>query len=193
MIEKKPEENSEEAPKEAPTEEPKETPEEQPKLETKELTEEQPIEQPSSVPVPVLGSPAKKQEPAKIESGKPASFPRGVQDIIQTAKGHATNAGQWIQSHPLHAGLIGTGVAIGSLMAGWLIFRAIKGGKGKSGKSRRNHARSIDVTDAVLAEFPASSLEKRAILDEIDWNDEEFLEFLNLLPGVEDILEANVE
>jgi hypothetical protein len=114
-------------------------------------------------------------------------LPGGVQDIINKAKGEAANAGQWIQSHPLHAGLIGTGVAIGSLVSGWVIFRALRGGKGKSGRGRRYHIRSLDTRDSIVAEFPANSLERRAVLDEIDWDNKEFLEFLTLFP---DVLEA---
>jgi len=40
-----------------------------------------------------------------------------------------------------------------------------------------------------MEEFPSTKLEKRAIIDEIDWNDEEFLEFLSLLPEFDDILQ----
>jgi hypothetical protein len=98
--------------------------------------------------------------------------------------------GEWVQSHPLQAGLVGAGVAIGSLVTGWVIFRALKGGKRKSDKHRR-HARSIDVVDAVKSEFPTNSIQKRAIVDEIDWDDQEFLEFMNLLPDLDDILQSN--
>ena len=90
----------------------------------------------------------------------------------------------------MQAGLIGAGVAIGSLLTGWLIFKALKGGKDKSDKGRRRHARSIDVIDAVKGELPANALEKRQILDEIDFDDEEFVEFLSLLPDFGDVDES---
>lgn len=94
---------------------------------------------------------------------------------------------QWAQSHPLQAGLIGTGVAIGTLVAGWTIFRVLRGGKGKKKKgANRRHARSLDGLDAIKAEFPVDALEKRAVVDELDLDDEEFLEFLSLLPTEEE-------
>jgi len=199
-----PNEAPEEAPKEAPKEEPKEAPEEQPKEAAKETPTQQPNlevneapqEKPKEEPKPTVAAsppapapiPAKKSEPAKIESGKRASSRATIQGIIEKAKGGATNAGAWIQSHPLQAGLIGAGVALGSIVVGWVIFRALKGGKDKSGRGRRNHARSINVRDEIMAEFPTNAMERRGIVDEIDWDDEEFLQFLSLLPGVDDIL-----
>jgi len=198
-----PKEQLTEQPKEPPKEETKEEPKPEPKPQLKEVPKEQPatVAAPAPAPAPVAApaptaapiSPVKKAEPAKLESSKHATPPGGIHNIINKAKGQAENAGVWIQSHPLQAGLIGAGVAIGSLLVGWVVFRAVKGSKAKSGKSRRHHARSLDFSDAVMSEFPSNSLEKRAILDEIDWNDEEFLEFLNLLPEVQDILESNVE
>jgi hypothetical protein len=158
-----------------PAEVPVAAPEEQP-----QLTATTPAPTPAPAPV-------KKSKPAKIEGGKAAASPGGIQSIINKAKGQATNAGAWIQSHPLESGLIGAGVALGSAVVGWVIFRALKGGKHKSVKGRRNHPRSIDVRDEIMADFPTNAMERRAILDEIDWDDEEFLEFLSLFPGVEDI------
>jgi len=93
---------------------------------------------------------------------------------------------QWAQSHPLQAGLIGTGVAIGTLVAGWTIFRVLRGRKGKKNGGNRRHARSLDGLDAIKAEFPVDALEKRAVIDELDLDDEEFLEFLSLLPTEEE-------
>jgi hypothetical protein len=133
-------------------------------------------------------APSKKETP-KI-GAKGESSPGGIHAILGKAKGHAEKATGWIQSHPLQAGLIGAGVALGSLLTGWLIFKALKGGKEKSGKGRRNHARSIDVVDAVKGEFPTNAMEKRALLDEIDFDDQEFLEFVSLLPDFSDIDES---
>lgn len=187
--------NPEEVPQPVPEQEPKEPPNEQ-----KEAPEEKPKEEPKEVPMglpkPVADvpspapapAPIQKSEPAKIESGKAASSPGGIKSIINKAKGEATNAGAWIQSHPTQAGLVGAGVALGSMLAGWVIFRALKHRKDKSGKGHRNHPRSIDVRDEIMADFPANAMERRAVMDEIDWDDEEFLEFLSLLPGVDDIL-----
>jgi hypothetical protein len=86
----------------------------------------------------------------------------------------------------VQAGLIGAGVAIGSLVAGWVIFRALRGGKDKKDRSRL-HGRSINSIDAVTAELPSNAFEKRSVVEDIDWDDEEFLEFLNLFPDLEDI------
>ena len=95
----------------------------------------------------------------------------------------------------MQAGLIGAGVAIGSLLTGWLIFKALKGGKDKSekGSRGRRHARSLDVIDEVKSELPMNALEKRQILDEIDFDDDEFMEFMSLLPDFEDVDEAILE
>jgi hypothetical protein len=41
--------------------------------------------------------------------------------------------------------------------------------------------------DAITSEFPSSKFEKRSLVDEIDWDDEEFLEFLTLFPDLDDI------
>jgi hypothetical protein len=144
---------------------------------------------------PGAPSTAKKPDIAKIDNKqkKNKPIPAGVAGIIEMAKHQASNAGQWIQSHPLQAGLIGTGVAITSLVLGWIIFRALKGGKSKSEKNQRNHARSIDIIDAIKSEFPANSVQKRAIMDEIDWDDEEFLEFMKLLPDLSDLVESQME
>jgi hypothetical protein len=38
--------------------------------------------------------------------------------------------------------------------------------------------------------LPANALEKRQILDEIDFDDEEFVEFLSLLPDFGDVDES---
>jgi hypothetical protein len=93
-------------------------------------------------------------------------------------KGLAQGAGNWVKSHPLQAGLIGTGVAVGSLLVGWLVFKALK--KGKNKKSRYQ-ARSIDLYDDVLHSLPSTEEEKLELLAEIDMEDEEFLQFMELL------------
>lgn len=95
----------------------------------------------------------------------------------------------------MQAGLIGAGVALGSLLTGWLIFKALKGGKDKSerGGRGRRHARSLDVVDAVKGELPVNALEKRQILDEIDFDDDEFMEFMSLLPDFDDVDESILE
>src|SRR5947207_10391299 len=87
-----------------------EIPKEEPK-EPKEIPKEEPKPRVVFPPAPASApTPAKKSEPAKIESGKRVSSPAGIQGIIHKAKGQATNAGAWIQSHPLQSGLIGAGV-----------------------------------------------------------------------------------
>ena len=105
---------------------------------------------------------------------------------MHKAKGTAAGVGAWINNHRLQAGLIGAGLTIGSVVAGWLIFKILRGKKSRNG--RRNHRRSVDVADDFMAEFPKNAVEKRAIMDEIDWDDEEFLEFLSLLPDVQQLL-----
>jgi hypothetical protein len=129
--------------------------------------------------------------PATLESDKsPAkSAPGGISGIIHKAKGHASNAGDWIKKHPVGAGAIGAGVAIGSVIAGWVIFRALKGKKNRDRGNARRHARSIDVYDDVKLEFPRTGIERRAVVEEIDWDDEEFLEFLAMFPEMEDLVD----
>ena len=89
---------------------------------------------------------------------------------------------EWIGSHKLQAGLIGAGVALGSLVVGWAIFRAIKARKAKkAGNNRRHHARSFDDLDDFNADVLDSinhHLAQRNPLDGIDLEDKEFLEFL---------------
>ena len=45
--------------------------------------------------------------------------------------------------------------------------------------------------DDIKAEFPANAFEKRALIEEIDLTDEDFLDFLELLPSAEDPEELN--
>jgi hypothetical protein len=145
----------------------------------------QPAAAPSPPPAP---APVTEPEPPKPS---PAPSPRGFNPgrLIAKAQQHGANAIEWVKRNPLPAAAIGTGVALGTAVVGWLIYKAIKGGKQK-GKGGRRERRSIDEFHAeFLEEFPANRLEKRAILDEIDFDDEEFLEFLSLLPNVEDILQ----
>lgn len=80
-------------------------------------------------------------------------------------------------------------MGIGTLVLGWVFFRALKRGKDRYPR----HARSFDVSDAIKNELPHSGLEKRAVVDEIDWNNDEFLEFLELLPDLNDIFDAELD
>jgi hypothetical protein len=65
-----------------------------------------------------------------------------------------------------------------------------RGRKDRDDRGReRRHARSIDGMDEVKMSFPRNAVERRAVVDEIDWEDEEFLEFLELFPGMEDLID----
>jgi hypothetical protein len=146
-------------------------------------------------PKPETPPPVEKKEPPpiinqikdKIEKKLEPERKDGIHGVIEKAKDHAASAGEWIKEHPMQAGLIGAGVAIGSLVVGWIIFKALKGGKEKKKQGSRLHARSADPLDEVMANFPQHALERRAIIDEIDWDDEEFLEFMSLLPDLDEI------
>lgn len=101
------------------------------------------------------------------------------------AQEHGKKLLNWIGDHKLEAGLIGAGVTIGALVAGWAIFRAIKARKAKKGgKNRRHHSRSFDEDDEFTAEV-LDSIEhhwaQRNPIEGIDLNDKEFLEFLESL------------
>ena len=110
--------------------------------------------------------------------------PDGIHGVVHKAKEHTQNAVDWTKEHPAEAALIGAGVTIGTLLAGWTIWRAFgpRRRRYENGR-RRNQARSIDIVDELKAGFPANAMEKRALLDEIDIDDEEFLEFLELFPS----------
>jgi hypothetical protein len=99
---------------------------------------------------------------------------------------------EWIGSHKLQAGLIGAGVALGSIVAGWAIFRAIKARKAKKGgNNRRHHSRSFNEFDDFNAEVMADinhHLAQRDPLEGIDLEDKEFLEFLASFEDSDDLL-----
>jgi hypothetical protein len=146
------------------------------------------VEPPAPAPAPVHApepAPAPAPAPEKKEEG---GFNPGK--IVDKAKEHASNAIEWAKGHPWQAAGIGAGVAIGTAVIGWLVFKALKGGKAK-GKGKGKHGkRSVEDFHAdIMEEFPTNKLERRAVFDEIDWEDEEFREFLNTLPQIEDILQ----
>ena len=95
----------------------------------------------------------------------------------------------WASGNPWQAGAVGAGVALGTAIVGWIIFKALQGGREKSRGGHREKRYVEDFHADIMEEFPSTKLEKRAIIDEIDWNDEEFLEFLSLLPEFDDILQ----
>ena len=101
---------------------------------------------------------------------------------MQKAKSPAQRVG-WVQSHPVPAGLIGAGVACTWKYGSWIgdLLCSQKRGEGETGKKVVNHARSIDIHNSIVAEFPHNAVEKSSVFDEIDWDDEKFLEFLRLL------------
>ena len=63
-----------------------------------------------------------------------------------------------------------------------------KGKRSKNYSGRRYYRRDLDSTDEFITEFPKNHIERREIMDEIDWDDEEFLEFLSMIPEVEEYL-----
>lgn len=153
---------------------------------------------PAPAPPPPAPAPAPKVEPpAPAPAPQPAPAPEKKDGggfnpgkIVDKAKEHASNAIEWAKGHPWQAAGIGAGVAIGTAVIGWLVFKALKGGKAK-GKGKGKHGkRSVEDFHAdIMEEFPTNKLERRAVLDEIDWEDEEFVEFLQTLPQIEDILQ----
>jgi hypothetical protein len=153
--------------------------------------EPQPDPAPEPEPAPASDPPADDVQEGiaplkKFAAGQ--KTPPGIHGYIYKAKGHGENAIQWAKENPTQAALIGAGVTIGTLLAGWTIWRVLgKKKRRNGGRQRRNHARSIDIADEIKAEFPATAMEKRALLDEIDFDDEEFLEFLELFPSAEDV------
>ena len=56
-------------------------------------------------------------------------------------------------------------MALGTVLAGWLGFRLLKGKARSRAKNQRRHARDLE-------------LKKRIVFDEIDYEDPEVLEFL---------------
>jgi len=67
-----------------------------------------------------------------------------------------------------------------------LIYKALKKAKGKKD---RGHQKLLDLVDGIKEEFPKNNLQKRNVVEEIDWNDPEFLEFLELFPELTDMVE----
>jgi hypothetical protein len=148
-------------------------------------------DQPQPTGTPAI-EPAPAQDPSPVEDSPQDEVaqsdekPTGFAGIIEAAKGHATNAKEWIQSHPLQSALIGSGIAIGTAVAGWLIYKALKKAKGKK---ERSHPKLFDLVDGIKEEFPKNHLQRRNVIEEIDWNDPEFLEFLELFPDLDDLVE----
>jgi len=122
--------------------------------------------------------------PAPIKAKDPSAKEErrsGIGGIVDKAKGLPARAIDWIGTHKVQAGLIGAGVAIASIVAGWAIFRAIKARKAKNRGNHRRRARSFDVNDDIYSEVVADidhHLAQQDPLDGIDLNDPEFLEFL---------------
>jgi flagellar biosynthesis/type III secretory pathway M-ring protein FliF/YscJ len=100
---------------------------------------------------------------------------------VDTAKAFPAKAIDWIGKNKVPAALIGAGVAVASIVAGWAIFRAIKARRAKKDGNNRRHPRSFDEIDEVLPEAKADydyRIAQQDPLDGIDFNDAEFLEFL---------------
>jgi hypothetical protein len=114
------------------------------------------------------------QSPDASKASAPAAQPKkGVAALVGKLKGLAQGAGFWVKSHPLQAGLIGSGVLVGSLLVGWLALKALKNKKNK--KMRGHHKRNYDPLDAI---FDMTEEEKLRYLAEFDPEDPEFVEFM---------------
>ena len=142
-------------------------------------------------------SPKKSLISSKSSASQPpaeSKEPEGWEGILEKTQGKIGDVMQWASEHPAQAYLVGAGATLGAALAYWAIYRAIKNRKSKEDKNeteasrrRRRHPRDFSPDKTKRA----NTDETGAALDEIDWNDNDFLEFL--AGSVPELAEASLD